>query len=217
MKIRRNRETDEVIRRALQLGFVRLRTHAIERGGIIGLEKQEYDELIQKGELTGDIFKKERYNDEPLIDGIHFTCWDEAQEDEDLIDWEPPSTILPFLKHAHLCYYRESQTPVLKLIFKESIFDILSEIAEDIDRQGLPLLSDIDARKSPLHLSRSGKERLMGVNSVCGRIATCDWPECGDPFCSSELAWVENGICFVYMDASAAGVGSVFLFPFRTS
>ena len=216
MEIKRNRETDEVISRALQFGFVRLRTHDIERGGIIGLEKQEYDTLIQKGELSGDIFDKELYNDEPLIEGLHFTCWDEAQEDECLVDWEPPSTIQPFLKHSHLSYYRESPTPELKLVVKESIFDILLEIIEDVDRQCLPLLSDIDVRKSPFDLSRRFKDRLMDVNSVCGRIATCDWPGCGDPFCGSEFAWVENGICLVYMFASGAGLGSVHLFPFRT-
>ena len=216
MKIKRNRETDEVISRAIQFGFVRLRSHNIERGGIIGLEKQEYDTLIQKGELSGDIFDKELYNDEPLIEGLHFTCWDEAQEDECLVDWEPPSTILPFLKHSHLCYYRESPTPELKLAVKESIFDILWGIIEDVDRQCLPLLSDIDVRKFPLDLSQRAKDQLMDVNSICGRIATCDWPGCGDPFCGSEFAWAENGICLVYMFASGAGIGSVFLFPFRT-
>ena len=216
MEIKRNRETDEVINRAIQLGFVRLRMHNIERGGIIGLEKQEYDTLIQKGELSGNIFNKELYNDEPLIEGLHFTCWDEAQENEPLVDWEPPSTIQPFLKHSHLSYYRESPTPELKLVVKESIFDILLEIIEDVDRQCLPLLSDIDVRKSPFDLSRRFKDRLMDVNSVCGRIATCDWPGCGDPFCGSEFAWVENGICLVYMFASGAGLGSVHLFPFRT-
>jgi len=216
MKIKRNRETDEVISRAIQFGFVRLRSHNIERGGIIGLEKQEYDTLIQKGELSGDIFDKELYNDEPLIEGLHFTCWDEAQENEPLVDWEPPSTILPFLKHSHLCYYRESPTPELKLVVKESIFDILWGMIEAVDRQCLPLLSDINVRKSPLDLSRRAKDQLMDVNSICGQIATCDWPGCGDPFCGSEFAWVENGICLVYMFASGAGLGSVFLFPFRT-
>ncbi len=98
MEIKRNRETDEVISHAIQFGFVRLRTHDIKRGGIIGLEKQEYDTLIQKGELSGDIFDKELYNDEPLIEGLHFTCWDEAQEDECLVDWEPPSKVDPFVK-----------------------------------------------------------------------------------------------------------------------
>jgi hypothetical protein len=216
MTKRRHGEAQEAIRRAFHFGFIRLRRHDVERGGIIGLEKPEYDALIQKGDLTGDIFKKDQYNDEPLIEGLHFTCWADAQEEDDLIDWEPPTTIKPFLRHAHLCSYRESPFPELKLIVKESIYDILLEALENFDRRAMPFLSDIETQKPPLDLSRSFKDRLLGINSVCGRIATCDWPGCGDPFCSSELAWVENGICLVYLSASGAGIGSVFLFPFTT-
>jgi hypothetical protein len=216
MKIRTNQETDDVIRRALRFGFIRLRNTDINRGGIIGLEKQDYDALMQNGELRGDIFHKDLYNNEPLLEGLHFTCWDDEEEGESLVDWDPPSTIQPFLKRSHLCYYRESPTPELKLIAKENIFDILVDLAEDVDRQGLPLLSDLDARKAPLHFSRRLKDGLTDVDSVCGRVATCDWPGCGDPRCSSEFAWVENGTCLVYLVASCAGLGSVFLFPFRT-
>ena len=216
MTTKKSIETQEAIRRAFQFGFIRLRRHDVVRGGIIGLEWPDYEELIKTGVLTGDIFKKDRYNDERLIEGLHFTCWADAQEEDDLVDWEPPTTILPFLRHAHLCSYRESPVPELKLIAKESICDILLEALDDIDRRSMPLLSDIETRTPPLYLSGSFKEKLLGVNSVCGRIATCDWPGCGDPFCGSEFAWAENGICLVYMFASGAGLGSVFLFPFRT-
>ncbi len=213
----RYHETDDIIRRALQFGFVRLRKYDIECGGIIGLEKQEYDVLIQQGALRGDLYKKELYNDEPLMEGLHFSCWDEAQEDDDLVDGDPPSTIQPFLKHAHLCLYCESPEPELKLAVRKSIFDIFLEIMKDVDRECLPSLSDIDVRKPPLELSRRFKDSLMDINSICTRITTCDWPGCGDPFCGSEFAWVENGVCLLYMFASGAGVGSVFLFPFKTS
>jgi hypothetical protein len=71
------------------------------------------------------------------------------------------------------------------------------------------------------HLKGRTVQLLRGQGSYSGRCHVCDYePEgmrmCNEPLCSSEFAWIKDGLVLFYMYTACDFVVAAWLFPFRT-
>jgi len=204
---------EEAIRFGIKHGF-KLFSEDDNTGLTLDLNRLTYSLLLGKGHLTGNFWLSELENNEAVQDGICLAYNGDVVPD--LCDYMPPDNIEPLLRQAHLAEYISAPLPTLRLISKESLFELLPKHINITKEQGLsgsdlPEISDVAVSPSVRGLLKENPD-FSGRVYVCDSRGNDGMP-CNEPICHSEFAWAKDGKALFYMSISCHLITRAWLLP----
>jgi len=189
-------------------------------GGILGFDMPLLSILLKEKTLTGDFLKSERFNDEPLRDGLSLIVGVDEDEQENLWDYTKPKTLDHFLSKIYFAYFKSLPHPNLVLASSLSLFDILPVYSDHYASKVLDHLRNIPGKKAAPDVKPKTVDWLRKEKDLSTRIYVCDFNRdgiyCGEPLCHSDFAWIRNGVALIYFHTGGDLITSAWIYPFVT-
>ncbi len=192
-------------------------------GNIIELNETDYHKLLKDGSIQyNEKIFKEKNSSGNLREGRSYIFLEDPEHY--LYSFDPIKSIIPFLKNSTLGFYHNQNDPKLVLGLNRNIYEILLGWLSDELILKLPYFESLNEDSFKTDIPPPLESKILQYRDFDGRIGGCGAK--GDiyknvsymyvePGCSSEFAWIKDGVCNFYLHTSCTSPDKISFFPFQ--
>jgi hypothetical protein len=176
---------------------------------LIGLSTEEYEQLLDSGELVWSPPLRAKARDLALV-------YDADASDFDFL-FEPQADLDLFLERARLVKMVAEPQSALILHTPTSLRDVLLTALSDIKMDFLQEKRHrwLIGRSCPFPatvLTEEAKSALRSTGNFYGMAGVC---KCGEPICASSYGWIKDRVVLFSVEMDGSVIDEVGLFPCR--